>query len=62
MMLRHPVEDEQHIEVGALKRAARQGTFEAGWRAIAGQIRDYPTAEDIKEAEDKEDEVTTRGT
>ena len=29
------------------------------WRSIAGHTRDYPTAEDIKEAKDREDKVTT---
>ena len=53
MISRHPVRCDQPVEVGALEMTARKGTSEAGY------VRDYPTAEDIKEAEDREGKITT---
>ena len=45
--------------MGALEKAACKGTSEAGWRAIAGYVRRYPSADNIEEAEDKKDKITT---
>ena len=60
MMSRHPVGGEQHMEIEAWTKSARRGTSEAGWRAITGYTRDYPSVKDIEEAEDREDKITTK--